>query len=110
MREYDIITEVQHPEEIIKQYHYTTALDTFIITITKEDRQPRWYHAEDNTPNPVREHEPVYEYQCYVSRLNYGKIHFVVGIMEEDIEILKEEAIDYIQHLEKEIAEGETDC
>lgn len=98
MREYDIITEVQQPEEIIKQYRYTTALDTFIITITKED----------TTINPKREHETVYN--CYVSRLNYGKIHFIVGIMEEDIELLKEEGIDYIQHLEKEIAEGITDC
>lgn len=104
MRQYDILTEVQRPEEIIKQYHYTTALDTFIITITKEDKQPRYIE------NTKRKHQPNYEYEAYISRLNYGRIHFVVGIMEEDIELLKDEAIDYIQHLEKEIADGTTDC
>lgn len=93
MRKYDIISEVEKPEQIIKQYHYTTALDTFIITITKEEQ------AKHKT-----------QYNAYISRLNYGNIHFVLGILEEDIELLKDEAIDYIQHLEKEIAEGTTDC
>ena len=97
MRKYNIIHEVEKPEQILKQYHYTTALDTFIITITKEEITK----GKDKT---------IVQFNAYISRLNYGRIHFVIGIMEEDIELLKDEAIDYIQHLENEIAEGETDC
>ena len=97
MRKYDIIHEVEKPEQIINQYHYTTALDTFIITITKDEITK----GKDKTE---------VQYNAYISRLNYGLIHFVIGIMEEDIELLKDEAIDYIQYLEKEIAEGETNC
>lgn len=97
MRKYDIIHEVEKPEQIIKQFHYTTALDTFIITITKEEITK----GKDKTEA---------QFNAYISRFNYGRIHFVIGIMEEDTELLKDEAIDYIQHLEKEIAEGTTDC
>lgn len=93
MRKYDTIHEVKNPEQIINQYHYTTALDTFIITITKEEQ------ADQKT-----------QYNAYISRLNYGNIHFVLGIPELDFIILKDEAINYINHLEKEIAEGTTDC
>lgn len=89
MREYDTITEAKSTEQILKQYLYTTALDTFVITIVKGFRS---------------------RYNAYVSRQNYGIVHFVIGIDEEDTEVLKDAAIDYIQHLEKEIAEGSTDC
>lgn len=97
MRKYDVLNEIENPAQIIKQYHYTTALDTFIITITKEEITK----GKDKT-------EPFYN--CYISRLNYGEIHHVLGIPEEDYDILTEDAIDSIQDLEKEIAEGTTDC
>lgn len=96
MRKYDSLTEVKTLEKIINQYHYTTALDTFIITITKEE-----ITKEDKTEA---------QFNAYISRLNYGSIHFVIGIPQLDFITLKDAAIDYIQHLEKEIAEGETDC
>lgn len=89
MRQYDTITEAKSTEQILKQYLYTTALDTFIITVVKGFRS---------------------RYNVYVSRQNYGIVHFVIGIDEEDYDILTNEAIDYIQHLEKEIADGTTDC
>ena len=97
MREYDIITEVKNPEKILNQYHYTTALDIFIITITKEE------HTKGKGKTET-------QYNAYISRKNYGNIHFVVGIPELDFITLKDAAIDYIQHLEIEIAEGKTDC
>lgn len=97
MRKYDTLTEVKTLDQIINQYHYTTALDTFIITITKEEHTK----GEDKTEA---------QYNAYISRLNYGTIHFVVGIPQLDFITLKDAAIDYINDLEKEIAEGSTDC
>ena len=103
MRKYDILNEITNPEQIIKQYVFTTALDSFIITITKEATQ-HTYNDKESPKNPK------YKYNCYVNREDYGLIHFIVGMQDEDLDALLATAKEYIETLEIQIAEGETDC
>ena len=103
MRKYDILNEITNPEQIIKQYEFTTAIDSFIITITKEPTQ-HTYNGKESPKNPK------YTYNCYVNREDYGLIHFIAGMQDEDIEALLATATGFIETLERQIAEGSTDC
>lgn len=109
MKLFKTLHELHKQAEIIKRYEFTNDIDTFIITLTKEDESPTWYDV--NTGEPIEDNtDPKIMYNVYVNRLDYGTIHFVVGAMEECTEGLIIEAIDYIKSLSNDIADGKTDC
>ena len=109
MKLFKSLHELHKQAEIIKRYEFTTDIDTFIITIIKEDVSPTWYDVNTGEPTE-RNTAPEFMYDVYVNRIDYGTIHFVVGAQEECTEGLIIEAINYIKTLSKEIAEGITDC
>ena len=109
MKLFKTLHESHKQAEIIKRYEFTNDIDTFIITFTKEDESPTWYDV--NTGEPIEDNtDPEIMYNVYVSRKDYGTIHFVAGAKEECTEGFIIDAIDFIKLLSKEIAEGTTDC